>query len=266
MPSSRRWGASVATRCRSRASGSAAAEGGPMRKSSREGTRSTVPTISPSRTKRRLLPVSTAGRYSCTITCREPRAVADSTSDRALRSSARSSHTSMPENPSTGLSTAVPCRSDELQHPVDVGADQGVGAQVGEAQHPELLLHRPYAAGPVDHVHAGVGSHVEQVRRPQVARVHRRVQPQQRDPDLVGDVDHPASRARRTRGCRPASGGRRGESADAARSGELAPTAVRRRARGPPVRTPTPRRLSRRWRPSARRCCRWRRPGPRAGR
>src|SRR4051794_32432544 len=108
IPSRRRCGASVPTRWRSRASGSISAAGGPIRKSSYDGKRSTAPTISPSRTKSRLLPVSTDGRYSCTITCRVPRAVADSTSERVFRSWVRRSQTSMPAKPSTGLRTVVP--------------------------------------------------------------------------------------------------------------------------------------------------------------
>ena len=70
-----------------------------------------------------------------------------------------------------------------------VGADHGLGAELGVVQGDDLLVQRAHALGPVDHAYAGRLGQVEQVRRVQVARVDRRVDPQLHDGHLVRDVE-----------------------------------------------------------------------------
>ena len=81
---------------------------------------------------------------------------------------------------------------------------------------------------------------VEQVRRPQVARVHRRVQPQQRRPGPRRPRRPPGARPRRTTATSTSQRWSPRAIRAGGRSGGPARPAVRRRARGPPARTPRP--------------------------
>ena len=179
---------------------------------------------------------STSARYSCTITCRLPPRGRGLGQRTAAASSSRSSQTSIPANPSTGLTTAAPTRPTKRAHLARVGGDQGRGAQLREPQRDQLLVQRADAGGAVDDPDAGGLDQVEQVRRVQVAGVDRRVDPQQRQVDLRGHVDGRAARPRRTRAGRPASGGRRRGAAAAAtirRARRVHPTADDREVLGP---------------------------------
>ena len=207
MPCATSIGASAPAIRRSASSSSTAATGGPIRKSSADGRRRTAPMISPSRRNSRLLPSATAGRYSCAITCRRPPAVADST--RARQAGPLStSHTSVPANPSTGLTTAVPWRWTKSSIRNGQAPTTVAGESSGQRKGDQLLVQRPDAGRVVDHAHPGGGREVEEVRRVQVAGVDGRVDPQHRDVHGGGDVHDGRLRPRRTRARRPATGGR----------------------------------------------------------
>ncbi len=98
------------------------------------------------------------------------------------------SQTSRPAKPSTGLTTAVPTLATNSRRSVEIGADVRWWAEVGEAQGDELLVHRPYSFGAVDHASTGFLGEVEQVGRVEVALVDGRIDAQVHQVER-GEVD-----------------------------------------------------------------------------